>query len=105
MNNQFKKGALDLCVLSLLAKDDYYGYQLIQLVTNEFSISEGTIYPILRRLSKEGYLETYMQLSSEGPSRKYYQLTEAGKDHLKQLRVEWENLKRSVDYFVLKGDR
>lgn len=55
MNSQFKKGILELCVLSLLSRKDYYGYELISKISERIYISDGTIYPILRKLSKEGF--------------------------------------------------
>jgi PadR family transcriptional regulator PadR len=78
LNIQLKKGVLELCVLSLLKKDDKYGYELIAEISKGIEISEGTIYPLLRRLKNEGYVETYLEESSEGPPRKYYRLTEKG---------------------------
>ena len=91
MDTQFKKGVLELCVLSLLTKKDYYGYELVEKISRTISISEGTIYPLLRRLQKEGYLKTYFQESKEGPSRKYYQLTKKGREKEKELREEWKS--------------
>lgn len=91
MDTQFKKGVLELCVLSLLTKKDYYGYELVEKISRTISISEGTIYPLLRRLQKEGYLRTYLKESKEGPSRKYYQLTKKGKEREKQLKTEWKS--------------
>ena len=78
MNIQFKKGVLNLCVLVLLDKQDRYGYELVQKISDQISISEGSVYPLLRRLTKEGYFTTYLQESTEGPPRKYYKLTDLG---------------------------
>ena len=97
MDTQFKKGVLDLCVLSVLEKRDYYGYELVQKISEEISITEGTLYPILRRLKKEGYLQTYLEESSEGPSRKYYSLTVNGKKRSKELKDEWKKFSKKVD--------
>jgi PadR family transcriptional regulator PadR len=91
MDTQFKKGVLELGVLSLLTKKDYYGYELVERISRIISISEGTIYPLLRRLQKEGYLKTYFQESKEGPSRKYYQLTGKGKEQERKLKTEWKS--------------
>ena len=77
MNTQFKKGALELIVLLIIKKEDQYGYSLVQNISY-MTIAEGTVYPLLRRLVKSGELATYYQPSSEGPSRKYYSLTEQG---------------------------
>jgi len=76
MNIQFKKGVLEMCVLSMLAQKDRYGYDLASNLSQTIDISDGTIYPILRRLKDEGYVTTYLQEASGGPPRKYYALTE-----------------------------
>jgi len=61
LDTQIKKGLLDLCVLSFLIDKDMYGYEIVQSISKSIEVSEGTIYPILRRLSKEGYFETYIE--------------------------------------------
>ncbi len=78
MNIQFKKGVLELCVLVVLCRKDYYGYELVQAISKNIDIAEGTVYPLLRRLTKEGYFKTYIQESADGPARKYYQITDKG---------------------------
>lgn len=103
MNVQFKKGVLELCVLSLLKKRDHYGYELVRKISKQIVISEGTVYPLLRRLTKEGYFTTYLQESSEGPSRKYYQLTDMGQTYLRQLLVEWDAFIEAVNELI-RGD-
>lgn len=103
MNVQFKKGALELCVLALLDRRDYYGYELVQEISSHIEISEGTVYPLLRRLGNEGYFTTYLQESSEGPPRKYYQLLVKGQKHLHQLIDEWELFSKGVNYFIKGG--
>lgn len=100
MNIQFKKGALELCVLVLLNKKDYYGYELVRKVSDQIEISEGTIYPLLRRLSKEKYVTTYLQESSEGPSRKYYKLTDEGRSTLNEMLDEWKEFTQAVNNLI-----
>ena len=90
MDTQLKKGALDLCVLSVLGKKDYYGYELVQKISKYIQISEGTLYPILKRLKDDGYLQTYLKESSEGPSRKYYSLTKSGEIQYQKIKMEWQ---------------
>lgn len=87
---QFKKGVLELCVLYLVQKKDRYGYELTQKVNKHIEIAEGALYPSLRRLVKDGYCSTYMQESSEGPSRKYYHITNLGREYLESLLAEWD---------------
>jgi PadR family transcriptional regulator PadR len=89
MNVQFKKGVLELCVLVVLCRRDYYGYELVQTISQNIDIAEGTIYPLLRRLTKEGYFSTYLAESGEGPPRKYYQITDKGKQYKTELMDEW----------------
>ncbi len=89
MNIQLKKGALELCVLSILDKKDCYGYELVSDISENITISEGTIYPLLRRLKKDGFVTTYLQESQEGPPRKYYKLTDEGKKAREELKKEW----------------
>lgn len=96
MNAQFKKGILELCVLSLIQRRDCYGYELVEAISQKFAISEGTIYPILRRLTDEGYFETYLRESSSGPPRKYYRITARGREAQDQLLKEWNEFDQQV---------
>lgn len=100
MNVQFKKGALELCVLVLLDKKDLYGYELAQRISDQIEISEGTIYPLLRRLTKEMYFSTYLVESREGPSRKYYRLTDKGRTYLHELLAEWTQFTSAVNALI-----
>ena len=78
MNPQFKKGVLEMIVLVAVSKKDMYGYELVAEVSQVVDVNEGTIYPLLKRLTNEHYFETYLRESTEGPPRKYYHLTAAG---------------------------
>jgi len=100
MNIQFKKGVLELCVLSLLAHGDRYGYELASSLSETVDISDGTIYPILRRLKNDGYVTTYLRESNEGPPRKYYKLTDNGDKERSLLHNQWKTFVRSVDTLV-----
>lgn len=100
MNPQFKKGILNLCTLALLQKRDMYGYELVQEISLQILISEGAVYPILRRLATEGFLTTYMKESTEGPARKYYRLTAEGANELEKLKEEWQTLSKAVQTFI-----
>lgn len=102
MNIQLKKGVLELCVLAMLDKRDCYGYELVSEISKNIEISDGTIYPILRRLTQEGYFTTYLQESQEGPPRKYYSLTELGKNVKSELANEWNMFAAGVNN-ILKG--
>lgn len=100
MNPQFKKGVLNLCALAILQRKDMYGYELVQEISKQIELSEGAVYPLLRRLASEDLLTTYMQQSPEGPMRKYYSLNENGIKELEKLKNEWENLSLAVQTFL-----
>ena len=102
MDTQFKKGALELCVLSLLAAGECYGYELVTVISKTIAISEGTIYPLLNRLKADGFVETYLQESNEGPPRKYYRLSPEGATHYTALKAEWNQFVKSVSN-ILEG--
>ena len=104
MDTQIKKGILDLCVLSFLIDKDMYGYEIVQSISKSIEVSEGTIYPILRRLSKEGYFETYIVESNEGPARKYYRITALGIEFYKKQLNSWEKLKNGMDSILKRGE-
>ena len=97
MNTQFKKGVLELCVLVLLDRKDCYGYEMVDEISKNISISEGTIYPLLKRLKKEKFVISYLKESQDGPPRKYYQLTELGKGKKEKLVEEWRNFSIGVN--------
>jgi len=103
VNPQFKKGVLNLCVLALVEQQDMYGYELVQEISKHIEISEGAVYPLLRRLTNDGFFTTYLKESSEGPPRKYYQLTTGGKEELKKLREEWNHFILGVNTLI-KGE-
>ena len=100
MNTQFKKGALELCVLAMIKDKNMYGYEIVQNISNSIEVNEGTIYPILRRLTKDGYFDTYMVASSEGPARKYYEITGQGIEYLNSQKEEWYEFIDVVDSII-----
>ena len=100
MNIQFKKGVLELCVLTALCRRDCYGYELVQMISKNIEIAEGTIYPLLRRLTQEGYFSAYIQESNEGPARKYYRITNKGRDYQKLHLAEWNHFISGVNTLI-----
>lgn len=98
MDTQRKKGILDICVLSVLLKGPSYGYRIVRETSECIEISESTLYPILKRLENTGCLTTYKQ-EHQGRMRKYYEITEAGKDKIQEFLAEWEEIK-SIYTFV-----
>jgi len=97
VNIQYKKGVLELCVLSLLFKEDRYGYDISEYLSKHIDISDGTVYPILRKLKSEGLVTTYLSEQSGGPPRKYYSLTQLGRDEYKKAKTEWLSFAETVN--------
>ena len=100
MNVQLKKGNLDLCVLALLCRGDMYGYELAAKISEAVEISEGTVYPLLKRIKDVGYVTTYLMESSEGPPRKYYSITAAGREEKERLLLEWRRFTNGMNQIV-----
>jgi len=99
---QMRKGTLQYCVLALLVDDERYGFDLVRSLaeTDGMVTSEGTIYPLLSRLRRDGLVETTWRESSSGPPRRYYKLTKAGRAALDAFRAEWGPFRDTVDHFV-----
>src|SRR5213078_3066367 len=87
---------LDMCVLALLARQDGYAYDIASRLSESIGMGEGTIYPLMRRMQADGLVKTYLEESSSGPPRKYYQLTRAGHAALAAQRTEWNSFVASV---------
>ncbi len=96
MNIQYKKGVIELCILAALNKADMYGYELSMYISKEIDISDGTVYPILRKLKSDGFVTTFLSEFSGGPPRKYYSITEAGKSKYKLESKEWLNFSETI---------
>ena len=88
---QLRKGVLDMCVLAMLARQDGYAYDIASRLAQEIGMGEGTIYPLMRRMQADGLVKTYLEESSSGPPRKYYQLTRAGHAALAAQQTEWNS--------------
>jgi PadR family transcriptional regulator PadR len=97
--SQLRKGALEYCVLALLAEGRRYGFELVRTLSaaDGLMVSEGTIYPLLSRLRRDQLVETTWQESESGPPRRYYQLTESGRRALADFSDEWARFRDSVD--------
>lgn len=106
-NSQMRRGLLELCILGLLDRGPSYGYEIVTRLGEApiLAAGEGTVYPLLRRLRRVGWLETSWQESASGPPRQYYHLSAAGREYLKALRREWKKLAAAAGSFVEKGDR
>lgn len=102
MNTQFRKGVIEMCILALIERKDMYGYEIVQSIAKYTEINEGTVYPILRRLTLEEYFVTYLKESAVGPARKYYHMTEKGKGYLGSLKLDWVEFSKMVND-ILRG--
>jgi len=97
--NQLRKGVLELCILNDIRNRRMYGYEIVRKLRKieGLIISEGTIYPILSRLKRQGLVTTSIQESPEGPPRKYYQLTQQGQDMICQMNAYWQAIRNETD--------
>ena len=94
---QMRKGILEYCILSILAKKDLYTSDIINaLKENDLIVVEGTLYPLLTRQKNAGLLNYRWEESTQGPPRKYYSLTEIGRTYLMELDDSWDALINSV---------
>ena len=97
MDMQLKRGLLDVCVLAATVKQDSYGYQIIRDVSPYVAISESTLYPILRRLETAGQLSVY-SVEHNGRLRKYYRITDAGRQRLTEFLGDWGELMKIYEF-------
>jgi PadR family transcriptional regulator PadR len=99
---QMRKGTLQYCVLALLADEERYGFDLVRALakTDGMVTSEGTIYPLLSRLRRDGLVETTWRESTAGPPRRYYRLAKAGRAALDGFIDEWGRFRDAVDHFI-----
>jgi PadR family transcriptional regulator PadR len=99
---QMRRGTLQYCVLALLADEERYGFDLVRELgeVDGMVTSEGTIYPLLSRLRRDGLVETTWRESNAGPPRRYYRLTKTGRAALQGFRREWSRFRDGVDHFV-----
>jgi len=96
--SQLKKGTLSFIVLNILKDQEYYGYELIESVREhtEIEVAEGTLYPLMNRLKKDELVTSKWVEQESGIPRKYYHLTDAGVNILKQMQVYWDDLETSI---------
>jgi PadR family transcriptional regulator PadR len=90
---------LDGCILSVLTKEDAYGYKLTQNLKEALEVSESTLYPIMRRLQKEECLTAYDEPHS-GRNRRYYKITESGHQKLREIMSNWTDFKSKINIFL-----
>jgi PadR family transcriptional regulator, regulatory protein PadR len=104
---QMRRGTLQYCVLALLDEEERYGFDLVRALADVDGMvtSEGTIYPLLSRLRRDGLVESSWQESPTGPPRRYYRLTEAGRASLEGFRWEWTRFRNAVDHVIERTEQ
>lgn len=104
---QLLHGVLDMCLLSLIEEEATYGYEMVSKLRDRGLdlASEGSIYPLLSRLQKQGMIEGYLVQSPAGPARKYYRMSDDGRRVLEQWRKEWDDFSTAVDAVLGGGGR
>ncbi len=107
LRSQLLKGVLDACVMAVVEEQAVYGYELSQKLQQIGlpDISDGTIYPVLLRLQKNGFIRGEMRPSAAGPNRKYYFLTDDGKLELEQISAEWMQLAQPVSQLLQRSEK
>ena len=98
-STQLRKGMLELCILNAIDGTRLYGYDIVRRLReiDSLVISEGTVYPILSRLRREGFVETTIEESAEGPARKYYTVSTKGHTILARMNDCWTKMKTGTD--------
>lgn len=103
MNSQFKKGIIEICVLKIMEDSDLSSFDVIEKLSDEVPVNENTVYPLLRRLTQQGYFDTYKVPSQVGAPKKYYKLTDEGKQKLDVNLSEWKTFIKGVSK-ILEGN-
>ena len=103
MDIQLKRGLLDVCVLAAIKNEDSYGYKIIKDMKPYLELSESTLYPVLRRLQKDGCLTVHDE-AFNGRNRRYYQITPAGRARLAEFTAEWEAYTTKINK-LFKGEQ
>lgn len=100
MESQFRRGILEICALAVLERGESYGYKLVTDISEFIPITESTLYPILKRLEASEML-VVNSLEHNGRLRKYYRITQQGKEHLTELLTEWGEILK-IYHFIMK---
>ncbi|CAG7644192.1 PadR family transcriptional regulator [Paenibacillus allorhizosphaerae] len=105
-NKELLKGSTGTMILNLLERRELYGYELIKELERSsggaFQLKEGTLYPILHAMESAGTVEAYWQ-EAEGRKRKYYRITDQGRQQLKEKKAEWRLFRNAVDSVLGEG--
>lgn len=104
--SQLLKGVLDMCLLALIEEEPSYGYEMVRKLEERGLdlVSDGSIYPLLSRLQKQGLVEGYFEGSTGGPQRKYYRIKDKGGERLREWRDDWKRLATGVSEVLNGGE-
>lgn len=104
INKELMKGSTSILILTLLEREDMYGYQIAQALKKKsedvFDLKEGTLYPMLHGLENEGAIESYWSAAENGKRRKYYRITNTGRKLLKYKKQEWNTYAKAVNSII-----
>ncbi len=107
MERELKRGTLEMVLLKLLSEREMYGYEIVTTLQERgegsFQIKDGTLYPVLYRLEKAGYVEPRWETQERGVPRKYYRVTSAGSEQVQRLIGEWRSFVGTVDDLLGDG--
>ena len=99
---QFRKGLVELCVLAVLRDDEAYGYQIVERLglVSGLEVTESTVYPVLARLARDRCVSVRTAPSPSGPPRRYYRLSDAGRQRLDEMTGHWQAIQHSVNQLI-----
>lgn len=105
-DTQLLKGILEGCILSIIARGETYGYEILSKMEHYgfIDIGEGTLYPVLTRLDKNGFISSRKQKSPFGPMRKYYSITDAGQEKLIRFKEEYMKITQQANHILFEGE-
>jgi PadR family transcriptional regulator len=99
---QFRKGLVELCIMAVLRDDEAYGYQIVEQLGSVagLEVTESTVYPVLARLARDRCVTVRTAPSPAGPPRRYYRLSEEGRNRLQEMIRHWQAMQSSVDQLI-----
>lgn len=107
MDRELKRGTIEMLLLSVLAVRERYGYELVSSINDgthgQLTVKDGTIYPVLYRLERAEFVEPFWQTQERGVPRKYYRITQSGRDELERLVAEWSSFVSAVTTLLGRG--
>ncbi|WP_368488254.1 PadR family transcriptional regulator [Clostridium sp. BJN0013] len=107
VNKELMKGSTVILILTLLDHKPMYGYEMIKEIEIKsdgvFTFKEGTLYPILHSLERDGMVECHWTKTEDGRKRKYYRITKSGREHMKEKQEEWKVFRSAVDKVIWEG--